>query len=159
MLRKAMIVIGIIFLIFSFTAEAQEKKNVKAQLPICKKVASMIKDGTIKKYVPPRENCKDEVDLRCTEYLNLDINSDGIVDKVIYSSGSGESFLQVKLSNGRDYDHEESGSMLIVKIRGSVYALVTYWESGTIGLGRIIGRFYKLTQNSAEKVCDLKEDK
>jgi len=124
----------------------------EAQKLLCKKVSSIIKNRTIDRYMPARVDTPG--DPRGSEYLNSDIDGDGVADKILYSSGSGESVLEVKTSRGEEYIHEELGSMMVVKFDNKVYVLVTYWGSETIGLGGIAGqRLYQLTKSGVEIVC------
>ena len=159
MLKKVILIIGIILLVFSFTSAA-EKKDVKAQPSLCKKVASMIKDGTINKYMPERVDIPDTA--RASEYLNLDIDNDGKADKVVNTSGEEGSYLEVYLSGGNKYVVDESGFIMLVKLNRDIYALVTYWEwdrrPDDSKAGKKIGnRLYKLTKHEAKSVCDIKD--
>ena len=127
-------------------------KNPKA---LCKKVALLIKNGTIDKYVL---ESKDIPDSRASEYPNIDLDKDGKKDKIIVDSGEDGSFLDVTLSSGGGYDIED-GFMMLVGFDNRVYALVTYWEwkrnkDGSKD-GHIVGhRLYWLTKNKAEIICD-----
>jgi hypothetical protein len=165
-------ILGIMLLILSLVmpAGAGEKSDVKAggksgvsavnkdKESLCKKVASMIKDGTIDKYVPDTEH----FDPRGVKYLNLDIDGDGRADKVIVSSGEEGSYLEVDMSVGSKYDIDESGFIMVVRIKKQIYALVTYWEwdrrpDGSKVGKKVANRLYKLTKSEAEIVCDIKD--
>lgn len=167
---------GIILLIFSISsvsAMAAEKKSdaagakydgssySKSQASFCKEVSKMFKNGTIKRHITERVDIPVDVDPRGSEYLNLDIDGDGIADKVTVSSGSeGESLLEIQLSSGGVYAPlHEGGFIMIVKIKEQMYALVTYWEWGRqpdgSRKGKKVGyRLYELTKHGAELVCD-----
>jgi len=172
------LIVGVMLLALSFLvqpaisdengdAEADRKASVsaadkEAQPLLCRKVASMIKDGTIDKYAVAGENCKDQVDPRCTEYLYLDIDGDGRTDKVIVSSGEDSSYLEVDLSGGSKYDIDESGFIIVVRIKKQIYALVTYWvwdrrpDGSKVG-EKVANRLYKLTKREAKIVCDIND--
>jgi hypothetical protein len=123
---KLIALTGIILLMFSISsvsAMAAEKKSEatgeksrvssagKSQASFCKEVSKMIKDGTIDKYMP--ETAAIPTNPRELEYLNLDIDGDGIPDKATVSSGSeGESLLEVQLSSGAAYDLHEGGFIM-----------------------------------------------
>lgn len=121
---------------------------------LCKKVVSLIKTRDISKYLSPMENIPDT-----SIYRTLDIDGDGITDKVEVSSGSEESYLKVKLSNDGGYDLSENGSIMIVNIDAKVCALVTYWErkkrpDGSLESKEVSHRLYLLTKQNAKMICD-----
>jgi hypothetical protein len=167
---------GIILLICcisSVSAVAAEKPSKEAgakydgssysnsQASFCKEVSKMIKDGTIDKHMPEYQ-APSGPDPRGADYLNLDIDGDGIADKVTVSSGSESSYLVVQLSSGGEYDLDEGGFTMIVKIKEKIYALVTYWEWGRqpdgSRKGKKVGyRLYELTKHGAELVCDERD--
>ena len=118
MLRKVIVIIGIILLTFSFTAGAAEKKDVKAQPPLCKEVTALIKSGEIKKDRYRFETVDIPDEPHSYEYVNIDIDRDGISDKVTISSGSVESLLVIQLSSGGEYELDE-GLMRLVKLKGT----------------------------------------
>jgi hypothetical protein len=176
MRNKLKVLTGIILLMFSISsvfAMAAENKNEAAgeksgvsssstsRVSFCKEVSKMIKDGTIDKYMP--ETAAIPTNPRELEYLNLDIDGDGIPDKATVSSGSeGESLLEVQLSSGAAYDLHEGGFIMIRKIKEQIYALVTYWEwhiqPDRSRYGKIVGnRLYKLTRHEAERICDTED--
>ena len=164
---------GAMFSISSVSAMAAEKKSEatdeksrvssagKSRASFCKEVSKMIKDGTIDKYMPERQDPIAR-DPRGSEYLDLDIDGDGIPDKVTVSSGSESSYLVVQLSSGGEYDLDEGGFIMIVKIEEHIYALVTYWEwniqpDGSRKGKKLGNRLYELTKNEAELICDTKD--
>lgn len=149
-----------------FSVSAFEKADKKAerksndlmfsngQNPLCKKVASLIKSKNISKYLAPTENISD-----MSIYRTLDIDGDGIPDKVEVSSGSEESYCEVKLSSGAGYDLGENGSVMIVNIDAKVCALVTYWvrkrqQNGSLESKEVSHRLYILTKQNAKIICD-----
>jgi len=137
---------------------AGEKSGVSSssnsKTSFCNEVSKMIKDGTIDndKYAPEAI----PVPPRGSEYLNLDIDGDGIADKVTVSSGSDESYLVVQLSSGGEYDLDE-GLMCLVKLKGHIYALVAYYDKSTTNWKLLAHRLYQLTIIKAELVCDTKD--
>jgi hypothetical protein len=143
---------------------AEEESGVsssgKTQTSFCKEVSKMIKDGTIDNDQHTPEYQSPSPDPRGAEYLNLDIDGDGIADKVEVSSGSeGESLLVVQLSSGDVYELHEGGFIKIVKIKKQIYAVVTYWEwhrqpDGSREGKQVGNRLYKLTKQEPELVCD-----
>ena len=146
--------------------DGKTKSNVSAtgevQKALCNKVSILIKNKTIEKYVLNGKNCEDEIDLRCTNYSDFDIDNDSIKDMVKVSSGSQDSYLEVKLSNGIGYDLDESGFIMLVKLKGQIYAIVTYWkwdrQSDASRKGEKVGnRLYKLTNDKAKLVCDIED--
>jgi len=164
---------GAMFSISSVSAMAAEKKSEatgeksrvsstgKSRASFCKEVSKMIKDGTIDKYMPERQDPIAR-DPRGSEYLDLDIDGDGIPDKVTVSSGSESSYLVVQLSSGGEYDLDEGDFIMIVKIEEHIYALVTYWEwniqpDGSRKGKKLGNRLYELTKNEAELICDTKD--
>jgi hypothetical protein len=175
--NKFRVLTSVILLLFGissgFAMAAEKKSEVgggksdvssagKSQDSFCKQVSKMIKDGTIDKHTPEYE-APSGPDPRGADYLNLDIDGDGIPDKVTVSSGSeGESLLVVQLSSGGEYDLHEGGFIKVRKIEKQIYALVTYWDfqrqpDGS-SKGRIVGnRLYRLTRHDAELICDTKE--
>ena len=165
--KLIVVLIGLILFLVGGTAGAQEKQDtdakattkakvggtIKANKSLCKRVAAMIKNKTINRYVPERIDIPIEIDPRGSEYRNLDIDGDGKPDKVTVSSGSDESLLEVKLSTGSNYEIND-GLMKLIKLNGRTYALVTYWET-SITDWRLIGhRLYWLTKQGADLVCD-----
>jgi ankyrin repeat protein len=129
----------------------------KPQTSFCKEVSKLIKDETIDKHMPEYQD--PSPDPRGADYLNLDIDGDGIADKVTVNSGSESSYLVVQLSSGGQYDLDEGGFIIIVKIKEQIYALVTYWEwhrqpDGSRNGKKVANRLYKLTKQEAERVCD-----
>jgi ankyrin repeat protein len=159
---------GALFSVPSLSATAAEKKveaagekarvssSGKSQTSFCKKVSKMIKDKTIDKYIPEMVDLPIDVDPRGSEYLNLDIDGDGISDKVTVSSGSDESLLVVRLSSGGEYDLDE-GLMCLVKLKGHIYALVAYYDTSVTNWKLVGHRLYELTRTKAELVCDTKD--
>jgi hypothetical protein len=144
---------------------AGEKSGVsssgKSQASFCMEVSKMIRDGTIDKYMPERQDPIAR-DPRGSEYLNLDIDGDGIADKVTVSSGSESSYLVVQLSSGGEYDLDESGFIMIVKIKEQIYALVTYWEwniqpDGSRKGKKVGNRLHELTKHEAKLICDTED--
>lgn len=124
----------------------------KDQKTLCKKVAVLIKNNKIDEYMPERK----DFDPRGSRYLNLDIDDDGIPDKVEVSSGSEGSYLAVKLSTGGKYALDEDGFIKLIRFEGNIYAVVTYreWNEAKDN-SKIIGyRVYKLTKDAAIIVCD-----
>lgn len=122
------------------------------QKMLCKKVATLLKENKIDKYVPERK----DFDPRGSEYLNLDIDGDGKADKIIVSAGAGESNLEVHLSTGVEYDVEVSGFIKLIRFESNIYAIVTYREwNAAKDDDKIIGyQLYKLTKDKAIIVCD-----
>ncbi|MDQ5988390.1 MAG: hypothetical protein CSYNP_04150 [Syntrophus sp. SKADARSKE-3] len=123
---------------------------------LCKKVALLIRNGTIDKYVLESKDIPDRG--RASEYPNIDLDNDGKMDKIIVDSGEAGSFLDVRLSSGGGYDIED-GFMMLVGFDKQIYALVTYWEwkrnKDDSKDGHIIGhRLYQLTKHKAEIICD-----
>jgi hypothetical protein len=175
--NKFRVLTSIILLLFGissgFAMAAEKKSEVggeksdvssagKSQDSFCKQVSKMIKAGTIDKHTPEYE-APTGPDPRGADYLNLDIDGDGIPDKVTVSSGSeGESLLVVQLSSGGEYDLHEGGFIRIVKLKEQICALVTYWEwhrqpDGSRD-GKIVGnRLYKVTKYEAERICDTED--
>ncbi|MBN1474958.1 MAG: hypothetical protein JW914_10100 [Syntrophaceae bacterium] len=138
--------------------EKIKKSNISVpsnnQNALCKKVTSLIKSRNISKYLSPMENIPDT-----SRYRTLDIDGDGIPDKVEVSSGSAESYCEVKLSSGAEYDLVENGSIMIINIDAKVCALVTYWEykrrpDGSLENKEVSHRLYLLTKQNAEMLCD-----
>jgi hypothetical protein len=169
MLKKiilAAVVVLLIIGISSFTANAGEKKDVKAQkeAQLCQEVSKMINDGTINKYEPKKIKMPINIDPHGFEYPNLDIDGDGASDKVTITSGSyDDSILEIQLSSGGGYELDESsGTIMLSRLKDQIYALMTYWEwdkrQGSSKKGKIIGhQLYKLTKSKAELVCDEKD--
>lgn len=127
----------------------------KSQASLCKEVSKMIEDETIYNHMPEAI----PFDPRGFKYLNLDIDGDGIADKVTVSSGEEGSYLWVRLSGGGEYDLDRDGYIMLIKFRRRLYALVTYWKwdrhADGSKTGRITGRrLYLLTRTEAELVCD-----
>jgi len=122
------------------------------QKVLCKKIATLLKENKIDKYVPERK----DFDPRASEYLNLDIDGDGKADKIIVSRGAGESYLGVHLSTGVEYDVEVSGFITLIRFEGNIYAIVTYREwNAAKDNDKVIGyQLYKLTKDRAIIVCD-----
>jgi hypothetical protein len=122
------------------------------QKMLCRKVATLLKENKIDKYVPERK----DFDPRGSEYLNVDIDGDGKADKIIVSTGAGESYLKVYLPTGIEYDLEVSGFITLIRFEGNIYAIVTYREwNAARDDDKIIGyRLYKLTKDKANIVCD-----
>jgi hypothetical protein len=172
------VITGLLLLAFSvssgFAMDAGKKSEAacekvgvssaeESQNSICNQVSKMIKDGTIDKHMPEYQ-APSGPDPRGADYLNLDIDGDGIADKVTVSSGSeGESLLEIQLSSGGVYAPlHEGGFIMIVKIKEQIYALVTYfeWHSQPDGArnGKEVGnRLYKLTKQEAALICDTKD--
>lgn len=139
---------GIILLVFSISsvsAMAAEKKSEaaaeksrvsaggKSQASLCKEISKVIKDGTIDKHMPEYQ-APSGPDPRGADYLNLDIDGDGIPDKVTVSSGSESSYLEVQLSSGGAYDLDEGGFIRIVKIRKGSGLLLTHVAYRSLGV-------------------------
>jgi len=122
------------------------------QKMVCKKVSTLLKENKIDKHVPERK----DFDPRGSEYLNLDIDGDGKADKIIVSTGAGESYLKVYLSTGIEYDLEVSGFITLIRFEGNIYAIVTYREwNAAKDSSKIIGyRLYKLAKDEAIIACD-----
>jgi hypothetical protein len=164
-LATTVLVLGLfsIFGLHDLYAKDGSVKSTSTKVPVanknpkvlCKKVALLIKNGTIDKYAL---ESKDIPDSRASEYPNIDLDKDGQKDKIIVDSGEDGSFLDVRLSGGGGYDIED-GFMMLVGFDKRVYALVTYWEwrrnkDGSKD-GHIVGhRLYWLTKNKAEIICD-----
>jgi hypothetical protein len=168
--RFILVMMALVFCFVVVSVRAEEKQDAKvngkndskanspssankSQNTLCKKVALLIKNGTINEYVPPVANIPD-----ISVYQNLDIDEDGIPDKVEVSSGSEGSYLEVVLSSGSKYELDD-GSIMIVKLKGKAYALVTYfdWKILTDGtkVGKEVGhRLHLLTKNGVKMVCD-----
>ena len=139
--------------------ETKSKASVSAddQNALCKKVSMLIKNKDIDKYAAKSKSIPGRP--QDSEYIDLDIDADGIVDKIEVSSGSEESYLGVELSSGGQYDLEENGFVMIVKFNEQIYALVTYWEwnrrpDGS-RKGKEVGhRLYLLAKQNAKVICD-----
>lgn len=139
--------------------ETKSKASVSAddKNPLCKKVSMLIRNKDIDKYAANSKSIPGRP--QDSEYIDLDIDADGIVDNVEVSSGSEGSYLVVKLSSGAHYDLDESGFVMIVKFDGRVYVLVTYWKwnrrpDGSIEGKEIDHRLYLLTKQNAKVMCD-----
>lgn len=170
MIRRILLVI--LFLVISLVAgteiTAEQGTNAKTQntginpKTLCKKVATMVKSEKIKKYEADFKYVfgKNEV-LLGLEYYNLDIDGDGKTDKVkCDNSGSGGSYLMVKLSGGGGYDIEENGFVTILKLDGRVYELITYYGNDRNPDGsikrKIVGRsLYMLTKQGQIMTCEF----
>jgi len=155
------------FLITEFTvqsanSEGNEKTSLttaaktKNQQKLCKKFTLLIEKGTYKKYIAETENIPD-----ICVYRNLDIDGDGIADKVEVDSGSEGSFLMVQLSGSGEYDLEPGGFIMILKIENRIYAMVTLWhwsdEPDKPRADKITGQdFYLLTKKGAELLCTVR---
>lgn len=139
--------------------ETKSNASVSAdsQNALCRKVSMLIKNNDIVKYAAKSKRIPGRP--QDSEYIDLDVDADGIVDKIEVSSGSEGSYLGVKLSGGGQYDLEENGFVMIVKFDEQVYALVTYWEwsrqpDGS-KKGKEVGhRLYLLAKQSAKVICD-----
>lgn len=136
----------------NFETKATVSPTDEDQKTLCKKVAALIKNNKIDEHVPEIKH----FDPRGSEYLNVDIDGDGKADKIIVSSGSEGSFLEVSLSTGVEYDVDEDGFITIFRFEGNVYAVVTYreWNANRVGSKTIGYRLYKLTKDAAIIVCD-----
>lgn len=139
--------------------ETKSKASVSAddQNVVCKKVSLLIKNKDIAKYAAKSKPIPGRP--QDSEYIDLDIDADGIVDNVEVSSGSEGSYLAVKLSSGAQYDLEESGFVMIVKFDEQVYALVTYWKwnrrpDDSMEGKEVDHRLYLLTKQNAKVMCD-----
>lgn len=130
----------------------KDLRGADRALNVCDLLSARFRDGSINKYLPEKR----DIDPRGTEYLDLDIDGDGLMDKVTYSSGSSESHLAVKLTSGSEYALEQPGAMQVLSINERIYAVVTYWSSGTMGIGKVTSRSaYVLTNNGAKYNCQF----
>jgi hypothetical protein len=121
---------------------------------ICKRVAEMINKKTIEKYSLKAR----DITPSSSEYNNIDIDGDGKADTLTVDSGSSGSYLTVQLSTGNKYDLEPGGFVMVVQIRGRVYALVTRWKWTKQQDDSIKGKqsrrsLYILKRNGIELVC------
>jgi len=126
----------------------------------CKIIASMVKDGTYEKYAVKSKEIPNRP--QDSQYTNLDLDGDGIEDKVLVSSGSEGSYLEVELSKGINYDLEADGFITIIKIKNKVYALVTNWKWKRTKVDEVKGRIisyhvYELTDHNAKAICNESE--
>lgn len=92
--------------------------------------SAMISDDVKSLYV-------ESVDLGAKEssYSGVDLDLDGVQEKINIGSGSSGSWLQIQFSSdGKTVDYE-NGFMRLLKIQGKYYVLSTLWEtSGAAGV-------------------------
>lgn len=129
------------------------KLSVIENKDLCVTVARLVKTGKAfklqPKYAdnPPRGN----------DYINLDIDKDGVADKVKTGCGTGECLLQVELSSGGEFDLDEEPFYLI-RYKLQIYALISEAEDkkprNQKGYNRLhLRRLYLIASEGPKLVC------
>lgn len=136
-----------------YAKEHNDRHHGYINSSLCDKIRYIISNNALNKYTPHNIN----IDPRGTKYLDIDLDNDGVSENITCSTGSSESYLDVYLSSGVNYGIEETGAIVLILLQNNLYAIVTYWSSGTIGIGKITEyRIYKITKFNAYYICNIK---
>lgn len=90
-----------------------------------------------------------------TEYLNLDIDKDGLADSVVQSCGSLNMpcSLFVTLSTGNSMELLDEGRFFLGRYKSKVYVIVGDSQSESAGSKRGKRRIFKITAIDIKLVC------
>jgi uncharacterized protein YecT (DUF1311 family) len=134
----------------SLPAELGADDNVNQ---LCVHIAALVETGGSFKLEP-----ESDVDPPTgTNYRNLDIDGDGIMDSVKSGCGTGECSLEVKLSSGGEFSFGDS-KFYLIRYKSKVYALVSYSEDEesvdmVIRDKYHLGRLYLIAHAGVKLVC------
>lgn len=129
----------------------QAVKNRKTGL--CSHMEKLVSTGQAFKLEPDYENNPP----RGSDYRNIDLDGDGVVDSVKSGCGTGECLLEVKLSSGGEFDLDED-KFYLIRYQSRIYALVSQPEDeDSKGQGvhdhMHLIRLYLITSKGPKLVC------
>ena len=105
-------------------AGAINRGNTHKSDDLCRIINSNTVDNFIEKHLEAVKY--DYPEAGYNSYINIDIDKDGITDKVVNSSGSQETLLMVGLSGGGKYEIDESGYSSVIRYGGKFYEIIMH---------------------------------
>lgn len=151
-----LLVIGLLSTAYVYAEANKGGNTADRKNDLCRLISAKNVDSFIEKHI---ETVKyDYPEVGYNSYTNIDIDEDGIPDKVVNSSGSQETLLTVCLSSGGEYEIDESDYSSVIKYEGKYYEIVMHRKLINTKDGLIIGdidriRIYWLSKDGPKCIC------
>lgn len=161
MVMVLMVTIAVMPVSAAEKVDGKTETKSKASLPaddqnaLCQKVSILIKNNTILKYALDSVNVPGTP--KTDSYLNIDIDGDGISDKIIRGCGTSECELVIELSGGGKIEFG-NGLFFIIRLGSQIYLLASGIRDFYAHIENPIFTLYSVNIHGVQEVCDTSKE-